>query len=165
MPGYRDVAVVKRAVAGHVRLARAALLTGAAVYAHGAFIALLLHYVAQHQPGGDCAHAQQVMSAALTHVHTGLGSLSGAVGLLAQAIERVKFAQQRYDRLAAAPGRHVTGLGIGYVFGDVKAHFSQIVHLRPAAFELAESGFGVAPGLVYQLAERLCVIVHLIVPP
>ena len=172
MPGQHRVDARKEAVARQERLGAAGLLGGRAEVHDRAGERARRDLLLDGDGGGQRAHAQQIVAAAVARAAGDEGVLHRAAGLLAQAAQRVKLAQIRDHRVAAAVFR---AEGVGHaaeVFGEREAVLHQQltehaggeilvkIDLRMRPDGVAGLGIGVTVRIdagAYGLNKRVCV--------
>ena len=121
MPGKRGIHIVEQPVHGHESLTVAALLGRAAVVADRALQAVLVHVLLGGRRGGQGAHAQQLMAAAVARRPFVNGISFQLVSLLAQAGQCVIFTQISDNWLPLAVLGDKTRGQAGYTFGNPEA--------------------------------------------
>ncbi len=153
VPGDGDVDVVEGAGLDHEGLAAAALLGRAAVIAHAARQPGRLEVVLERRGGQECGRAQEVVAAAVA-VAAGLERARlGDVRLLAQAGQRVVFAEDGDDGPAPAGLAHDRGRQPGDGGGHVEALGAQRFLVRFGRAVLVVEQLRGLPHPVGQLLE------------
>jgi len=148
VPPEHDVHVAHQAVAHHVDLAAAALLCRRAVIAKGPGLLRLDHPVLHGDRGGCRRRPEQVVTAG---VPGGAGLQRTArcfAGRLRERGQRVEFADDRDDGLAAAVGRRERGWHPGDARLDREAGVGQRLLKERAALRFLEPELGLVPDLL-----------------
>ena len=150
MPGDGDVGVVEGARAHHEGLCRAAFFRGAAVIAH-APRHLVLGEPVLHGGGGEQRGGTEQIVAAAMAVAAGLQRARlGHAGLLAEAGQRVIFAEEGDDGPAFAPFAHQRGGNACDLLGDAETLMAQLGQMFGGRARLGVAHLGHRPDPVGQ---------------
>ena len=174
MPGDRDIDVVESAGAHHEGLRRAAFFRGAAVIAHAPRHLVRGEPVLHGGGGEQRGRAEQIVAAAMA-VAAGLQRARfGHAGLLAEAGQRVVFAEEGDHRTAFAPFAHHRGRNAGDLLGDAETLMAQLGQMFGGRARLGVADLGHRPDPVGQgdearldrvdAAPDVTAIIHLPVP-
>ena len=136
MPAERRVQLLPQALPGHIGLAAAALLAGAAVKHHRAGLAALLQ-IALHR--GSCrqgACAQKIVAAAVAVPAGNQGIRAALPCFLAQAGEGVILGQNADDGLALPEAAAEGGVDVAQLLRHLKAQLTQGIAVERCSLEL-----------------------------
>ncbi len=153
MPGDGDVGVLEGATAHHEGFCRAAFLGGTAVIAHTARHLVggqpVLHGGCGKQRGG----AEQIVAAAMTMAAALHRAMFGDSGLLAEAGQRVIFAEEGDHGTAFAPFADHRGRNVGDVLGDAEPLMTQLGQMFGGGARFGVADLGHRPDPVAQFDE------------
>ena len=145
MPGQRDVGIIERARADHEGFRRAAFFRGTAVIAYASRHLVGGKPVLHRGGGKQRSRAEQVMAAAMA-MAAGLDrAMFRGVRFLAEAGQRVVFAEEGDHRTAFAPFAHHGGGNAGDLLGDTKALVAEFGQMLGGGAHLGVADFGHAP--------------------
>ena len=164
MPGQRRIDIIKQPFAHHKGFSRSAFLAGTTIEAQRARAAMLL------QPGfggdrrGECRRTEQIVPAAVAVGSRCRGCRFRAVGLLAEARQGVKFAEQGNDRLAFADAGDKGIRDPTRIASELETFCLQGVRQALGGPVLLKAGLRVIPDVIgdgaVRLASRLNHLVH-----
>ena len=141
----RDVGVVESAGAHHEGFRRAAFLGRAAVIAHAPRHLVCGEPVLHGGGGEQRGRAEQIVAAAMAMAAGLERARFGHAGLLAEAGQRVIFAEEGDDGSAFAPFAHQRGGNAGDLLGDAETLMAQLGQMFGGRARLGVADLGHRP--------------------
>ena len=145
MPGQCDVGIVERACAHHEGFCRAAFFRRTAVIAHASGHFMSRQPILDRRGRKQCGRAEQVVAAAMAVAVRFDRPRLGDPGLLAEAGQRVVFAEEGNHRTVFAPFAHHGGRNARNILGDAESLMAQLGKMLGRRARLGVADLGHAP--------------------